>query len=306
MLGAMTTRETPEQPVPGLDPVVGERCLRFAPEQSPWLHEEVASRMLERLGFFRQLPSSWMHWQPVWGGLLAHKALRQRLAGADCFLGGRGAALAQQRTAEVPAVGWNPLARRAPKRLPLADDSTRVGMLWSNMGLHFAAQPQALLRRWHSHLTAQGFLMFSCLGPDSLSELRTLYARHGWGAPSHPYTDMHDWGDMLVKSGFAEPVMDMERLVLTYSSAENMQADLRTWGRNTSADQAPGLRSRAWRQRWLAVLEAELPRDAQGRLCLTLELIYGHAFKPEPRVAVSAQTELSLQALREMLQSSKR
>lgn len=306
MLLPMTSRDAPEEPVPGLDPVAAERCLRFAPQRSPWLHEEVASRMVDRLAFFRQLPTSWIHWQPVLGGLLAHQTLRQRLAGADCFLGGRDASLAQLRTTEAPLATWNPLARHRPQRLALADGGTRVGMLWSNMGLHLEAHPQALLRRWHSHLTDQGFLMFSCLGPDSLRELRTLYARHSWGGPSHPKTDMHDWGDMLVRSGFAQPVMDMERLVLTYSGAEQMVGDLRTWGRNTATERFAGLRTRGWRQAWLAELEAGLPRDAQGRLCLTLELIYGHAFKPEPRASQVSQTGVALQTVRDMLQAIKR
>ena len=93
-------------------------------------------------------------------------------------------------------------------------------MLWANMALHMAADPQALIAQWHRALATDGFLMFSCLGPDTLRELRALYAALGWPPAGHEFTDMHDWGDMLVHAGFAEPVMDMERIVLTWDTPE--------------------------------------------------------------------------------------
>ena len=53
-------------------------------------------------------------------------------------------------------------------------------MLWANMALHMAAQPSELMARWHETLAVDGFLMFSCLGPDTLRELRALYRALGW------------------------------------------------------------------------------------------------------------------------------
>ena len=105
-------------------------------------------------------------------------------------------------------------------------------MVWANMCLHNHADPLALMQQWHSHLATDGFLMFSCLGPDTLQQLRAVYAANGWPEPCHQFTDMHDWGDMLVQAGFAEPVMDMERITLTYSSPESLLQELRELGRN--------------------------------------------------------------------------
>ena len=59
---------------------------------------------------------------------------------------------------------------------------------------------------------------------------------------------MHDWGDMLVHAGFAEPVMDMERIVLTWADAEAALAELRTLGRNLHPARFRALRGRAWRR----------------------------------------------------------
>ena len=86
-----------------------------------------------------------------------------------------------------------------------------VDLLWANMMLHAAIDPQRLMQQWHDALAVDGFLMFSCLGPDTLRTLRTAWQRAGWPEPAHAFTDMHDWGDMLVNTGFAEPVMEIGR-----------------------------------------------------------------------------------------------
>ena len=89
-------------------------------------------------------------------------------------------------------------------------------LLWANMMLHAARDPAAVMARWHRALAVDGFVMFSCLGPDTLKELRALYRRLGWPAPGTEFVDMHDLGDMMVHAGFADPVMDQELLTLTW------------------------------------------------------------------------------------------
>jgi malonyl-CoA O-methyltransferase len=161
------------------------------------------------------------------------------------------------------------------------------------------------MRQWLQHLQPQGFVLFSCLGPDSLRELREVHARLGWPSPSHDFTDMHDWGDMLVQVGFAEPVMDMERITLTYSGAEALLDDLRNMGRNFNSQRAAHLGGRAGRERWLAAMEAHWPRDAQGRLSLSLEVIHGHAAKAPPKVPIQPTTKVSVEAMRAMLRPNR-
>lgn len=171
-------------------------------------------------------------------------------------------------------------------------------MVWANMALHMAEDPQALIAQWHRALAVDGFLMFSCLGPDTLHELRSLYASMGWPALSHEFTDMHDWGDMLAAAGFAEPVMDMERITLTFDTPERLLTELRGLGRNLHPKRFPGLRGRKWH---LQLREA----IAQMPLQLTFEVIYGHAFKPAPRLNMRAETVLSLAQMREALSQRK-
>ncbi len=103
-------------------------------------------------------------------------------------------------------------------------------MLWANIALHHQAQPMRMLQAWHHALAVDGFVMFSCFGPDTAEELRQLYVQMGWPAAGHSFTDMHDWGDMLVQAGFAEPVMDMETIALTFATPERLLQELRELG----------------------------------------------------------------------------
>ena len=262
--------------------------------------------MLDRLQWFRELPTSWLDWEPIDGGLQAHRQLRERLPDADGFVLARHLPQALAATREAPRLGWNPMQWRRGGAPRGAAADTRVQMVWANMALHREPRPESLMRQWHRLVDTGGFLMFSCLGPDTLRELRAVYAAQGWPEPAHAFVDMHDLGDMLVHAGFAEPVMDMERIVLTYSGAEPLLAELRGLGRNLSASRWTSCRGRGWRRQLVDALENGLPRDAQGRLMLTFEVVYGHAFKAAPKLAIAPNATVAVDDFRAMLKGSRR
>ena len=114
---------------------------------------------------------------------------------------------------------------------------------------------------------------------------------------------MHDWGDMLIEAGFAEPVMDMERITLTFPTAQRLLQELQELGANLHPQRFAGLRGRHWHARLLEALEEHLRRPGEG-LGLTFEIVYGHAFKPAPRVPVAEHSAVSLQDMRAMLRKS--
>lgn len=296
----------PERP-PSLDPVAAARWSKHpVGNASPWLHEEVASRMQDRLDFIKLQPDRWVHWDPLRGGLMAQRALQKRYPKAQVWLASEQAGEALAAQAAVQGRWWQAERWLGPRIQVGLPPAGLVQMLWANMLLHACPQPQSLLKTWHSMLAVDGFLMFSCLGPDSLRELREAYARQGWSEPAHEFTDMHDWGDMLVEAGFAEPVMDMERISLTYETPERMLADLRAWGRNLHIQRFSGLRGRRWREQLDQVLMTLARPEESGRLSLSFEIVYGHALKPQPRAKVSAQTEIGLDAMRQMLRGGTR
>jgi malonyl-CoA O-methyltransferase len=302
----------PHERPPSLDPIAARRWATlalgskpFKPSSitSPWLHEEVARRMEERLTFIRMQPRSWVCWNPLRAGLNVLTLLRKRYPQAIGHL-------YADRVAEVD---WVQSSNRAPwwkpaswfqaqlKTLPLKSHS--IDMVWANMLLHQAADPETLLAEWHRVLAVDGFLMFSCLGPDTLQELRAVYAQKGWPMPSHEFTDMHDWGDMLVHAGFAEPVMDMEKISLTYVNSEKLVEDLRKLGRNFHVSRFAGLRGKNWYQDFQKAILSLAQNDAEGRLVLTFEVVYGHALKPQPRIKVDSQSRIGLDDMRQMLRN---
>ena len=290
---------------PSLDPVAASRwhSLPMRVAQSPWLHEEVATRMQERLDFIKLQPQQWVHWGALRGGLVAQRALEQRYPKAQVWLAGEPPAHAQATRQALHSAWWQAQHWRSPKRHEGLPPDHSAQMVWANMHLHASAEPQALLQTWHRALAVDGFLMFSCLGPDTLRDLRQVYARAGWPEPAHAFTDMHDWGDMLVEAGFAEPVMDMERITLTYASPDTLLADLRSLGRNMHVQRFQGLRSRLWRDRLSEALLSLARPEEGGRLSLGFEIVYGHALKPRPRMKMAAKTEIGLDQMRLMLHS---
>jgi len=172
-------------------------------------------------------------------------------------------------------------------RLPFAPAS--IDLVWSNMALHWVADPLAALGEFHRVLAADGLLMFSTLGPDTLAELRAAAG----AARVHPFIDMHDLGDMLLAAGFAEPVMDAERVTMVYADGAALLADLRASGQTSArADRARGLAGRGFRASLRAGLAAQL---REGRLPVSFEVVYGHAWRaPGRRAAKRAEDGRSI------------
>ena len=189
-----------------------------------------------------------------------------------------------------------PLLQRWPRRgpgllnadvraLPLAAGS--LGLIWSNLMLHWLADPLPALREFQRTLEIGGLLMFAMLGPDTLKELRSACADAGVSADAVPlrrFHDMHDVGDMLLAAGFADPVMDMEMITMTYAGARGLLRDQRHLGvRNILLGHLP------WRE-WRRVFRAYEARRREDRLPASFEIVYGHAWKPQPRSTPDGRT----------------
>lgn len=306
-------------PQPSVDHAAALRWAKIASTQkhAPWLHEEVGQRLQERIDLV-QLPAvnAWANWHYPCGGQVLHQALATRWAPAMCYAPTVDATASEntmisgatqadsasensKNTLKNQGKKWLQQLfqnKQTPALHPFAPAPQSVQVLVANMLLHGSPNAQQLMQAWHQSLATGGVLFFSCLGPDTLLPLQRLYARLGWPAPLQRLVDMHDWGDALVTTGFTTPVMEVERLTLTYSSAAAVLAELRQIGRNLNPGRFAALRGRAW----LAQLHAELNamRSADGRIHLPIEIIYGHAFKPEARQTAQGENIVSLEQLR--------
>lgn len=296
-------------PDPAPQPAALDAHLRRAAQaiEAPWLHREIARRMAERLALIKMQPATVLDW---WGALGGSRALLQaQYPGARIETVEPNAALAARSTREARAPWWSPRRWRADgpgawteAALP---PGPRAQLLWSNLMLHWAPDPALLFARWQAALEVDGFVMFSAFGPDTLRELHALYRRLGWAPPGAAFIDMHDLGDALLSAGFADPVMDMEPLTLTWADAPALLAELRTLGGNASAQRVAGLRTPRWRERLLRELQDGLA-GPDGRLRLGFEIVHGHAFKPAPRLRVAAETRVPLDTLRAAARSAGR
>ncbi len=255
--------------------------------------------MAQRLPAIRKPPANWLDWGGFLGG--SAEAVKSVLPDAQrSVVEPTEALLARSRTAVRRP--WWALHRRDGSPQVLREAEVAPGgtqLLWANLVLHASPDPVAMLARWHAALAVDGFLMFSTFGPDTLRELRELYADCGWPAPHPPFTDMHDIGDQLVHSGFADPVMDQETLRLTWSSPQALLTELRGLGGHLSPQRFGGLRTPRWRARLAEALAQRA--DAQGRIALSFELVYGHAIKAAPRAAAGAPVSVPLSDLRASL-----
>ncbi|HYE70002.1 MAG TPA: biotin synthase [Aquabacterium sp.] len=275
-------------------------------ERAPWLHQEVARRMAERLPLIKQAPANWLDWWAFTGGGPA--AVEAALPHARRTAVEPTAALRERSALAIRRPwwrGWMPGA--APSASVVVEPDVPAGaaqMLWANMVLHLAADPVGQMAQWQRALAVDGFLMFSTVGPDTLLELREVYRDAGWPAPHPPFVDMHDVGDQLVQQGFADPVMDQETLRLHWSTPEALLAELRGLGANLDGDRPAGLRTPRWRRRLLDALRARAGAD--GRITLRFELVYGHAFKAAPRPAPGAPATVSLDQVRASLAAHRR
>lgn len=295
-----------EKPRPQqLDGVAVQRQLRrlAAADAPPWLHADIAVRMAERLPIIKLQPRRVLQWSAFLGAstdvlAAAYPAAEQILVEPTVAL--------RERSGVASKRGWLDALMRRPPVLVSGPESLRgaqVDLVWANMALHASPELPQTLALWQAALAVDGFVMFSCLGPDSFVELRTLYRKLGWGRPSPDWWDMHDIGDLLIEAGFADPVMDQERISLTWAEPEALLKDMRALGGNLAPTRQAGLRGRAWQRELLQ--ELETLRGADGRLRLGLEIVYGHAFKAAPKVRLSAETQVSLQDMRAMLRQER-
>jgi len=297
--------ESPSTSARRLDAAALRAQLRRLARQPspPWLHQEVARRMAQRLELIKLQPERIVDWWAFLGAsgdLLtkAYPAARRTIVEPNELL--------RERSRQSGRAAWWSLQRwRGDTPQVLVEDAEPPGgaqLLWANMMLHAVQDPPALMERWQRALAADGFVMFSCFGPDTVRELRDLYRRLGWPAPTIAFVDMHDLGDMLVHAGFADPVMDQETLTLSWPTAAALLAELRTLGGNLAPDRFIGLRTRRWRQRLEAELQASLS-GPDGRLSLRFEIAYGHAFKALPKVQAGQPTTVSLDDMRSLVRS---
>ena len=224
------------------------------------------------------------------------KALKRRFRGASVIALDVAASMLKQAARHS---SWlRPLlpVRADALRLPLTDGV--VDLVFSSLLLHWVNDLDAVLAEVRRVLAPGGFFSFATLGPDTLRELRQAWSAADPGLRVNGFRDMHDVGEALSRAGFSEPVLDVERLTVTYDDVAALRHDLRATGAgNACAARPRGLTTpRSW-QRMVAAYES---LRSGGTLPATCEVVYGAAWNggSRPGAAVrQGETRIPVHAI---------
>ena len=177
----------------------------------------------------------------------------------------------------------------------LALKNASVDLAFSNLMLAWCNHPDQVFRETARVLRPEGLFMFTSLGPDTLREVREGFRAVDSRTHVHRFIDMHDLGDALMRTGFAEPVMDTERLTITFGSASALFRELKATGAtNSTQGRARSLQGRATLRAVGANLES---RSASAGIAVTVEVVYGHAWRAQPKAARSGEFVIPLTKL---------
>jgi malonyl-CoA O-methyltransferase len=279
----------PPSPPSALDRTASRRAFGRAAGtvgHASFLDREIERRMAERLEYIRLDPMRVLDAGAGRGAslpLLRARYPKAEIVAADfaeeLVRAGRGTPTLAERAKR--------LLGGAPTRFVCADVAAlpfpagTFGLVWSNLALSFAADPGTTLAEWLRVLDVGGLTMFTTYGPDTLKELRAAFDAAAPGERVQTFMDMHDIGDLLVGAGFADPVMDMEMLTLTYDDVASVVRDLRQSGQQSALAARP--RGLTTPRMWRRLVDAYEAARVDGRLPVTIEVVYGHAWKAAPR-----------------------
>lgn len=249
-------------------------------DEAAVLQHEVCDRLLERLDVVKLAPERILDLGAGTGR--GARGLRARYRRATvCALDLSEAMLHETRR----RAGWwrRPLVVAGDaQRLPFRDAA--FDLIYSSLSLQWSDDLDAAFTGLRRVLAPGGLLTFTSFGPDTLRELRAAWAQADpEGIHVNRFFDMHDIGDALVRAGFADPVMDVEMITVTYARVRQLMGDLRAIGAtNATVGRSRGLMPRSW----LRELERAYEdfRQEDGTLPASYEVVYGHAWAPRAPV----------------------
>jgi malonyl-CoA O-methyltransferase len=254
------------------------------------LQREISGRMLDRLAYINHRPAVVLDVGAGTGD--ATQALTKCYPGARMIALDFALPMLQQTRKRDFAESPPECLCGDAERLPLVSGS--VDMIFSNATLQWCNDLPGTFREFRRVLRPNGMLLFSTFGPDTLMELRASWEAVDGGSHVSPFWDMHNIGDAMLEAGLAEPVVDVDRLQLTYQDVPALMRDLKTLGaHNVTRNRQRGLTGKG---RLRAMYQAYEGFRRDGRLPASYEVVYGHAWAPSQRQA-DGETHIPLEVV---------
>jgi len=241
------------------------------------VQREIRTRLLERLDIVRLTPAAVLDLGAGTGH--ASRELKRRYSSAKVIALDFSLSMLRESARQQSLLRrFTPVCADA-HALPLRSGS--LDLVLSNLLIEWCHDPDTVFAEVARVLRPQGLFTFTTVGPDTLQELRELWRGLDGATHVHRFIDMHDFGDALLRAGFAEPVMDTERLTVTYPGFTALVEELRGSGaRNVAQGRPHGLTGRS-RGKTLRARSEALTRN--GALSISVEVIHGHAWAPDER-----------------------
>jgi malonyl-CoA O-methyltransferase len=238
-------------------------------ESAAALQARVSGELLERLGAFDFKPGVVLDSGAGTGRVT--RELKRRYRGALVIA--LDIAPGMLREARRHIAPWRRFERVCAdaQRLPLRDAS--VDLVFSSLMLQWCEPLDEALAEVRRVLRPGGFFAFSTFGPDTLKELRAAWAETDTLTHVNRFIDLHDVGDAVSRAGLAEPVLDVDRIELSYPDTLSLMRDLKAIGaHNVTAGRPRTLTGRSKLERMSRAYEAFRRGE---KLPATYEVIYG-------------------------------
>jgi SAM-dependent methyltransferase len=268
-----------------------ERAARLG--SAEFLFEEAAERLAERLDDIKRAFPRVLVLGARGGGMA--RLLRPR-AGGDLLVEMDDTVGFLRRTEPSPRVSAESEA------LPFAAGA--FDMVVSPLALHWTNDLPGALLQVRRCLRPDGLLLASVLGGETLDALRRAFleaelAEEGGVSPRvSPMADGRDLAGLLQRAGFALPVVDSDRVSVTYANALALMAELRAMGEtNALRERRRGFTRRTTLLRAVEAYGA-LASGPDGRVAASFEIVTltawaPHESQPKPLRPGSATTRLA-------------
>lgn len=250
------------------------------------LQQEVANRLVDRMEFMAMKPVSILDAGSGTGfvsQLLTERFPKAKITALDLAFN----MLKQAKSKRSFKQRWNKkfnYVNAEVENLPFADAS--VELIISGLTLQWCQDLPKVFKEFRRVLAPGGLLLFSSFGPDTLRELRQSWAEVDDLAHVNAFVDMHEVGDALMQSGFADPVMDMEMLTVTYSDVKTVMRDLKQIGaHNVMQGRSHNVTGKNKLQQMIQAYEQF---RVDGLVPVSHEIVYGHAWVADEQKQDSA------------------